>query len=354
MWGAAAVLGVACGFLATPAGFARFCPLWLGLVAGPPVEACAAPLRASAALARGELVAADAWRCRHDVVGGPYRRAALDARLSDRRLSLAGRREIARLLLATGDAAALLADPRLGVDLRRGLVDADTIAHADDDLVALAALYPLGGAQDNALVAEALATGDATSAAAGEPLELGLPGATLLRGLPRLPASSPPVPTIASYLSDYGPIGEALAEHVFAEWAAVRAWVAAGSTDRDRADRAMAVLVANPPGEPRVSVHALVRGERVTPALMVLAALDLGGAATLPVSVRGDEHALVIGVGHRAVYAPACGPRRAVALPGTRVDPDWGPAPAEIAAQARRLSDTWGLGPCENDAVAPG
>ncbi len=347
MWFFVVVLGIACGWLATPAGFARFSSAWLGLVPTPPIVACDAPLLAWAALSRGELIAADAWPCRGEVVGGRYRRAVLDARLADRRFAVVGRREIARLLLATGDASALLADARLGVDLRRGLVDADSIAHAEDDLVALAELYPLGGAHDSALVAEALAAGDATIAVAAEPAELGLPGATLLARLPRAPATEPPAPLPSSYLVDYGPIGEALAEHVFAEWTAVRAWVAAGATERERADRVMAVLVASPPGEPWVSVHALVRGERVTPALLVLAALDLAESTALPVSVRGDAHAVLIGVGHRAVYAPACGPRRPVALPGTGVDPDWGATPADIATQARRLSDSWGLGPCE-------
>ncbi len=353
MWLLVVVCALFAGGLSTPVGVARLAPMWLGLLPVPSSTACDTPILAWAALARGELRAADTWACRSDIVGGERRRAVLDARLADRHIDVATRREIARLLLATGDGATLLADARLGVDLRRGLVDVDTIAHADDDLVALSQAYPLGGAWDAALVAEALSAGDATITTPLAGGGVGMGPAGLLAGLPRVPASTPSSPQPSSYLAEYAPIGEAFAEHVFEEWAAVRGWVAAGRTERDRADRVMAVLVADSPGEPWVSVHALVRGERVTPALVVAAALDLGESASLPVSARGDAEAVVIGVGHRAVYAPACGPRRPAALPGTRVDPDWGSTPVEIARRARVLSDTWGLGPCSPGTASP-
>lgn len=316
--------------------------------------ACDAPWRTWAALERGSVTAAPVLPCAAEVASGA-RGAALWAALGQRARPASHRRAIARVLLAAGPAEAVLASAAVDGDLRRGLLDEATIAHASDDLVALASRYPLGGLGDRARVYEALATGSAAEAGpvlAEWPRDQDLRAVQgLVAGLPGLgPATSPP-PTLAGPLADYMPVGEALAEHVAAEWSAVRDWVAAGASAEERARRAMVVLVGEAPGEPWMSVHALLRGERVVPVLVGLAAVDLGAAAALPVRVRGDEWAVLAGVGHLAVYAPACGPRRLVALPGLRPSPDdWGTTAAAQLGRARVLADAW-LTPCE--AAAP-
>ncbi len=313
-------------------------------------RACERPWRTWAALYRGSADARSAYPCASHVTAG-RRGDSLRHRLADAGAPPSHRREWARLLLVAGPAEEVLASASLPVDVRRGLVDEATVAFAQDDLLALSVRYPLGGVLDDTLVLEALSVG---SRAPAEPVLAEAPAHAATRPLfalaARLPRGEPPVAPPAhpgaTVLAGYGPVGEAFAEHVFTEWAAIRAWVAGGDEPRERASRAAAVLVGEAPGEPWMSVHALLRGERVVPVLVGLAAIDLGVAAALPVRVRGDADGVVVAVGHLAVYAPRCGPRRAVALPGTRPSPeDWGEAPGAQLGRAATLADVWGE-PC--------